>query len=325
MSADVDVLIPAYNCARFLEAAVDSTLAGNSCRSRVVIVDDGSRDDTVACAKRLAIQHRNIEIVENERNMGIITSLNRGLAACTAPFVARMDGDDICLPGRLDAQLAAMKRESAAVCGTSMDFFGAKSGRWLCPPDYAYRATLLFRPAFGHSTAMLDRQWLAARLLDYPAHLYCEDYALWIVMELVGARATLLQTSWLRYRVHAQSTSSSNSRRQIVNACETSFGLWEKLGMVPSPQIRRTLVACHSDSPPLLNDLQEALVAMHRLLSPALDSLWARAEFVRFCAVFLIVHPARLNRRQIAAFLGRLEGGGLLSYAWRRFVLDDRY
>ena len=99
----IDVLIPAYNAADTIESALQS-IQGQTVRDiRIIVVDDGSTDDTAAIVSRLQSADDRIELVR-QPNGGIVDALNRGLAECRAPLVARFDADDISYPHRFATQ-----------------------------------------------------------------------------------------------------------------------------------------------------------------------------------------------------------------------------
>jgi glycosyltransferase involved in cell wall biosynthesis len=101
----VDVVIPAYNANAYLREALESVLAQGSLVGKVIVVDDGSSDGTAAIAAALS---NTVELIQLQGNHGAATARNAGLAQCAAEFVAFLDADDRWLPGKLDAQIAAL-------------------------------------------------------------------------------------------------------------------------------------------------------------------------------------------------------------------------
>ena len=96
----IDVLITAFNSAPTIEEAVGSILGQTVREIRVVIVDDGSTDETPAILRRMAANDSRIEII-TKPNGGIVDAANVGLVHCRAEFLARQDSDDIASPDRL--------------------------------------------------------------------------------------------------------------------------------------------------------------------------------------------------------------------------------
>jgi glycosyltransferase involved in cell wall biosynthesis len=105
VTARVDVLIPAFNAASTIVEAVRSILQQTVRDIRVIVVNDGSTDATGALLAALAQEDPRL-LVASQPNGGIVEALNNGLALCTAPIIARHDGDDIAYPDRFEKQLA---------------------------------------------------------------------------------------------------------------------------------------------------------------------------------------------------------------------------
>jgi succinoglycan biosynthesis protein ExoU len=113
-AAIVDVLIAAWNCSDTIERAVCSALAQPEVQ-RVIVVDDGSSDDTAGPVRRLERRGERVMPVELSTNRGPSAARNRALEIATAPWVAILDGDDFLLPGRMGKLLAhAAERDVVA-------------------------------------------------------------------------------------------------------------------------------------------------------------------------------------------------------------------
>ena len=105
--AKVSIIMGIYNCAATLPEAIDSILTQTFSDWQLILCDDGSKDNTYTVAK--AYQERlpdQIILLQNVRNMGLNYTLNRCLQVTTGEYVARMDGDDISLPTRLEKEAA---------------------------------------------------------------------------------------------------------------------------------------------------------------------------------------------------------------------------
>lgn len=115
----VSVVIPAYNAGRYLGEALDSVLAQTLPPREVLVVDDGSTDDTPEVCARYSGRVR----YARQENAGVSAARNAGLAAATGEFVALMDADDVCAPERFARQVAALRRRPDAVA--------CLSGHWV--------------------------------------------------------------------------------------------------------------------------------------------------------------------------------------------------
>jgi glycosyltransferase involved in cell wall biosynthesis len=110
---DVSVVIPTFNRWPMLAEAAASVMAQRGVEFELIIVDDGSIDETVArlpaLADALRAAHRPIRILRTE-NSGPAAARNRGVAAARAPFIAFLDSDDLWQPGKLERQLEHMRQ-----------------------------------------------------------------------------------------------------------------------------------------------------------------------------------------------------------------------
>jgi glycosyltransferase involved in cell wall biosynthesis len=100
----VSVVIPTFNCGRFLGQALDSVLAQSVRPAEIIVVDDGSTDDTAA---RLAPYRAHIRYVRQD-NQGVSAARNNGVDRATGDLVAFLDADDVWHPGKLELQLRAL-------------------------------------------------------------------------------------------------------------------------------------------------------------------------------------------------------------------------
>src|ERR1700751_4565114 len=98
----ITVLMPAYNAGTYIREAITSVLQQSFKNFELLVVNDGSTDDTLSIA--LSFYDPRI-IVINKDHAGIASALNTGLKLASAPYVARFEADDICLPNRLETQL----------------------------------------------------------------------------------------------------------------------------------------------------------------------------------------------------------------------------
>ena len=205
MPALVSVLLPYRNAAATLEEAVDSVLSQTGVDFELLAVDDGSTDDGPArIAGRPGVVHL------STGGCGLVGALQRGLAAARGSFIARMDGDDVCLPGRLARQIALLRSDDRlGVCGTRVAGFpagavGAGMQRYIAwqnqlvtPEDH--RRELFIESPMCHPSVMLRRAALDEvgpwRDVGWP-----EDYDLWLRIEAAGWKLAKVPEILLRWR-----------------------------------------------------------------------------------------------------------------------------
>ena len=125
---EVSVIIPTYNSARYMTAAVDSVLAQTFTDYEILVIDDGSTDETEAVMGRYGPP----VLLLPQRNGGVSVARNRGLEASRGRYVAFLDADDTWLPNKLERQLAELGKHPEAprlLFGLHRGRFPARSAR----------------------------------------------------------------------------------------------------------------------------------------------------------------------------------------------------
>jgi glycosyltransferase involved in cell wall biosynthesis len=186
MTPAVSVLIGSYNNGSTLGAAIDAILAQSVVDLELIVVDDGSSDDTAAIARRAAERDGRVRLLSMGQNVGISRSLNAGLREARADVVAVQDADDVSDPRRLERQLEVLdSRPEVAVVGCRMHEVDP-AGRRLAPRTAfaagdVNEALLRFNPIPNTSAAF--RRGLALDLGGYdPRYRYAMEYDLWLRM-----------------------------------------------------------------------------------------------------------------------------------------------
>lgn len=185
----LSVLMPCYNAGPYVEEAIQSVLDQGFSDFEFLIIHDGSTDDSLERIQRF--KDPRIRVIDQE-NRGLIESLNRGLALCRAPWVARMDADDVCLPHRFETQMAFLKANPDYIMVGSQAQVTDKEGRYLMdliPQGHRYEEILARateRCPFIHPCVIFHRKTVMD-LGGYPKDaLTFEDHMLWMRLIQVG-------------------------------------------------------------------------------------------------------------------------------------------
>ena len=192
----VSVLMPVYNSARFLDAAIKSVLKQTFTDFEFVIVDDGSTDATPAILAHYQKLDARVVLLR-QSNGGIAAALNAGLAVCRGQYIARMDGDDIADLDRLEVQRKFLddRAEIGAVGGWArvIDEHSMPIGQLTHPtrPIDVDRAVQAGAYAMLHPSMMIRRQCLLDIGGYDPAFRYAEDLDLLLRLAEVTALANL--------------------------------------------------------------------------------------------------------------------------------------
>lgn len=97
----VSVVIPCYNYARYLTAAVESALSQAGVDIDVIVVDDASNDESLNVAEQLAAKDSRVKVIAHKENIGPVATFNDGLTCAKGEFLVRLDADDLLTPGSL--------------------------------------------------------------------------------------------------------------------------------------------------------------------------------------------------------------------------------
>jgi len=181
-----------YNCAPTLQVALDSLYAQTYQNFQIIICDDGSTDSTLDLVLRNSYLHENFVILQNERNMGLNYTLNHCLKYADTEYCARMDGDDISDPTRLEKEILFLdSHPEYAIVSTPMAYFDEfgifKIGTNMGEPS---KKSIPKQTPFCHAPCMVRTAAYKA-VGGYSVSKYLirvEDYHLWIKMYAKGFR-----------------------------------------------------------------------------------------------------------------------------------------
>ena len=175
----VTVLMPVYNAQATLREAMDSILGQTFTDFEFLIIDDGSTDSSAVNVR--SYDDPRIRFVQNEQNLRLAATLNKGLDLARGEYVARMDADDISLPERLMKQVVFLDRNpEVGIVGVWATAFGEANFSIPQPADpESARAKLLFDTCLVHPAVLIRRSFLQIHGLRYLPLAHFEDYELW--------------------------------------------------------------------------------------------------------------------------------------------------
>ena len=228
----VSILLPVYDAEATLAACLRSIARQTEPRFECVLVDDGSRDGSLGIARRFAARDARFCVVAAQ-HAGLIAALQRGLAQCRAPWVARMDADDLMHRERLARQLAALTADpSLAAVGCHVRLFPRRAlgdgmrayEAWLAGIDspQRVRAEAFVECPVAHPTLTLRRDVL--RAFGYREAGWPEDYDLLLRMLAAGLRVGVVPRrlhAW-RQRPDRLSRTSEVYAAERFTACKAA-------------------------------------------------------------------------------------------------------
>ncbi len=202
----VSVLMSVYNGQRYLEQAVQSVLNQEFSDFEFLVFDDASTDQSRQILEQCSKQDGRVKVHVNTSNFGLTRSLNQGITLAKGEFVARIDADDLALPGRLARQAEYLNhQQSCAVVGSVaqlIDASGQQHGVTETFSHGALAAQLFFFNSITHSSVMFRRKVILG-LGGYDEQFTrAQDYDLWLRCLAGGHRVELLPDVLTSHRQH---------------------------------------------------------------------------------------------------------------------------
>ena len=306
----VSVVLAARDAASTIEEAARSVLGQTHHDLELVVVDDGSADDTSTVLERIGDPR--LRVVRNGNALGLAGALNVGIDAARGSYIARMDADDVALPRWLERLLHRIDgAPAAAVVGTGMIDLGpdGRVGAVHRMPvgARAVRWDALFTSPFFHSTVLVDRGVLDRHGLRYDtSYGESEDYDLWARL-LSVADGDNIPEALVLYRKHPAQASAR--RAELQRECQRRVALRQLALLVPGlPPERAELAWLAGAARPL----------------PAGAEAEAAAALGDVVEAFERRHGGREARRAAAWALARAPGGDRSARVRAALALDRR-
>jgi glycosyltransferase involved in cell wall biosynthesis len=204
----------------------------------IIVIEYGCTDETRAICESFALDYPCIHLYENEENLGIARSLNKGIRHCNGKYIARMDADDISYPFRLERQVAFMEANpKVGLLGASIRMIQGEVYNVLSYPSTSeiIKAFLLFYTTFAHPCVMFRSELFYDKQNVYPNIVAAEDYALF--GELIDQTEFANQDMvLLDYFCHEEQHTYLEQEKVMASSIEISRNLFlSKLGLDTSP------------------------------------------------------------------------------------------
>ena len=220
----ISVLLPVYNCEKFIVEAIESVLHQTYTDFELLIIDDFSIDQTIALIEQF--NDSRIQFIKKEKNTGYTNSLNYGVSIAKGQYIARMDADDICLPTRFEKQVAFLDSNPKVIlCGTAIQIIGTDTILKHPSNHEEIKVKLCFGNSFYHPTIMGKKETFQSNPYN-KAYEPAEDYDLWTRIAFQGELANLDEVL-LMYRVHENQVSNTNNQHQITVGYASQYRMFE--------------------------------------------------------------------------------------------------
>lgn len=220
----VSVIIPAYNCEKYITRAIDSVLA-QEVKSEIIIINDCSTDGTEAVISRY-LENPVVRYICNEKNLGAAKSRNRGVQLARGKYVAFLDSDDWWEKDKLKKQLHLIEKECVVLCSTARALVrpdGSPMGKIIPVPErITYRELLKHNCINCSSVLMLRSVALEFPMEHEDSH---EDYIMWLKVLKRYGMACAVNEPLLNYRL-----SSSGKSGSKLKSAKMTFKVYRYMG-----------------------------------------------------------------------------------------------
>ena len=218
----VSVVLPTYNRAYLLSGAISSVLNQTFQDFELIIVDDGSTDNTKEVVENFQKKDNRIKYIRNEENLGIQKTLNKGIGMSEGKYIARIDDDDEWIDNnKLKNQVDFLElNQDHVLVGTGavvVDENNKEIFRYLCPKeDNIIRKSILSKNCFLHPSVVFKKEsFLAVGGYDESSDVrHIEDYDLWFKLGIVGKFANL-NIYAVKLKNSGKQISFKNQRKQL--------------------------------------------------------------------------------------------------------------
>jgi glycosyltransferase involved in cell wall biosynthesis len=250
----ISIVMPFYNAAPYLAEAVQSMLDQTFSDFELILINDGSTDNSEQVIR--GFNDPRIKYIRNEGNKGLVYSLNKGLDEARGVFIARMDGDDISLPERLQKQVQYLKAHPEAdLLATTVQLINEKgqhTGYWKEDRDNINPAHIYeFLPVnncIAHPSVLARAEKIKS-LRYREAQGQAEDYDLWLRWIAAGKTIHKLNEELVKHRILPSSFTRKRQKNVFYKMARTKFRFvaYEISHGHLSPFIIRTLIFASTD------------------------------------------------------------------------------
>lgn len=220
----ISVIIPAYNCTRYIRQALDSALA-QEVPLEILVIDDCSRDDLDSVMREYQ-DCPQIRYVKNPRNLGVAETRNRGVSLARGDYIAFLDADDIWAKDKLKKQLKLIREKGTVICSTARELMnpdGTLTG-FLIPvkEDYSF-SDLRMQNQINCSSVLMKTE--VAR--EFPMHHddSHEDYLMWLEILKKYQNGCAVNEPLLKYRI--SNTGKSGNK---LNSARMTYRTYRYMG-----------------------------------------------------------------------------------------------
>lgn len=207
--------MPVYNTEKYLNAAIDSILNQTYHNFELIIIDDCSTDNS----PRIINEYKDSRIIRirNDKNLGLVKTLNKAISMAKGNYIARMDSDDVSHNLRFEKQMCFIKSQEADLCGCHyhiINEFGTITESVLVPIKKELMPFFLVTTVpFAHGSVLMKRECFTNKNLEYRSGKNIEDHDLWVSLYEENYKIVNINEYLFSYRSYSQSLSRNKVKK----------------------------------------------------------------------------------------------------------------
>ncbi|MFZ7129919.1 glycosyltransferase family 2 protein [Avibacterium avium] len=225
----VSVLICAYNTEKYIKECLDSVINQTYKNLEIIVVNDGSTDNTASIIEDLQLKDERIKIIDNEKNTGFVNSLNKGLEYVTGEYIARTDSDDIVKPHWIETLVNRLEKDPKLIAigayltvlsghnnGSKLSKYYKDQDIWKNPLSHEeiVEAMPFYNPMHNNCMIMRSTIYKKYGLKFDNNYKHAEDYKFWLEVSRIGKLENYPE-ALVYYRLHQEQTSSKYNEIQM--------------------------------------------------------------------------------------------------------------
>lgn len=225
----VSIVMPAYNCEKYVVEAINSVLAQTYKNWELLVLDDGSKDNTLQIIEEFSQKDSRIKALPNGKNMGVSATRNRGVELASGDWIAFLDSDDMWEPVKLEVQFEIVEKKAAEFLFTGSSYINEEGepfkGILQVPEKLTYKK-LRNQNVISCSSVLVKKKYFEnIKMEKDDMH---EDYAVWLRILKKGGEAYGVNEPLLIYRISKNSKSGNK-----IKTVKMTYKVFRFVGINP--------------------------------------------------------------------------------------------
>lgn len=225
----VSVIMPAYNAEKYIQDSIESVISQTYCNWELLIIDDGSKDNTQMIIERYKLKDNRIISLKNDKNVGVSATRNRGIDFANGKWIAFLDSDDVWEKTKLEKQIKLADTQDVDFIFTGVSYMNENSepykGIFEVPFSVDYKE-LRNQNVISCSSVLVNKKYFNNIKMERDdMH---EDYAVWLRILKQGTVAYGLNEQLLKYRISRDSKSGNK-----IKTLKMTYKVFRFVGINP--------------------------------------------------------------------------------------------